>query len=81
MRNMGVRLCGVDCGEMASVDGRGGDVDPSSRGRFQQVTLAGRSVASLGDVRLLVGEGEVGGPVAAAVVQRARLWAITCTAI
>ena len=40
----------------------------SPRDRTPQETLAGRSGASLGDVRLLVGEG--GGPVAAAAAVR-----------
>ena len=44
----------------------------SPRDRTPQETLAGRSGASLGDVRLLVGEG--GGPVAAAAVRQGVEW-------
>ena len=66
MRCMGVRLCVVDCGEMASVDGLrwwGGDAHRGT-GRSRRRSPAGLARV-WGTFGWLVGE--VGGPVAAAV--------------
>ena len=59
MRNMGMRLCGVDCGEMASVDGRGGDVTPSSRAHCLKYNVTGKfDLHNCHTVRITVGIGK-----------------------
>ena len=69
MRGMGARLSGRFW--TVGVSGRSAVVawGPSVRGRTQQETLAGPSARVSGMLGWLVGEGEVGGPVADGAVR------------